>query len=177
MKQLGSMLLFVLLHTTTQAHATQYLDVEQAQQLMFPGADAFIAMPVKLTPAQIDTVEAAAGVKMRFSEQPVWQVMQASAPVGWFVLDEVYGKHEFITYVLALDNNGAVMSLKILDYRETHGGEVRNENWLAQFSAKTAAMPLRLNEEIQYISGATLSSKHIVEGVRRILAIYDVALK
>ena len=37
--------------------------------------------------------------------------------------------------------------------------------------------PLKLDEDIQNISGATLSCKHIAEGVRRVLAIHAVALK
>jgi hypothetical protein len=36
---------------------------------------------------------------------------------------------------------------------------------------------LRLEEDIQNISGATLSCRHITEGVRRLLALYAAELK
>ena len=39
------------------------------------------------------------------------------------------------------------------------------------------AARLKLDEDIANISGATLSSRHIAEGVRRLLAIHDTALK
>lgn len=159
------------------AYAAQYLTTEAAQKVMFPEAVTFVPHPVRLTETQKNAVEKAAGVRMRFPEQPVWQVMADGKPAGWFVLDEVYGKHEFITYAVALDTSGAVRSVEILDYRETHGGEIRNPKWRAQFAGKRYGAPLRLDEDIQNISGATLSCKHIAEGVRRILAIHAVALK
>jgi Na+-translocating ferredoxin:NAD+ oxidoreductase RnfG subunit len=159
------------------AWAVQYLTPEAAQQLMFPDATAFISSPVRLTPEQKTQVEKAAGVRMRFPEQPVWQVMAAGKPAGWFVLDEVYGKHEFITYAVALDASGAVRGVEILDYRETHGGQVRNPKWRAQFTGVRYGAPLKLDADIQNISGATLSCKHIAEGVRRVLAIHQFALK
>ncbi|AAZ96662.1 putative signal peptide protein [Thiobacillus denitrificans ATCC 25259] len=159
------------------AFAVQYMTAEAAQKLMFPEASAFTAQPVKLDEAQKRAVEKVARVRMRYPEQPVWQAVADGKPVGWFVLDEVYGKHEFITYAVALDLSGAVRGVEILDYRETHGREVRNPKWRAQFTGKKHGAPLRLDDDIQNISGATLSCKHISEGVRRVLAIHEVALK
>ena len=159
------------------AYAVQYMTTEAAQKQMFPDASAFVAHPVRLTDAQKSVVEIAAKVRMRFPEQPVWQVLADGRPAGWFVLDEVYGKHEFITYAVALDASGAVRGVEILDYRETHGGEIRNPKWRAQFNGVRHGAALKLDEDIQNISGATLSCKHIAEGVRRVLAIHAVALK
>lgn len=167
----------VPLFAAAPAFAVQYMSAETAQKLMFPEATAFSAHPVKLDDAQKRAVEKAARVRMRYPEQPVWRVMAKGKPVGWFVLDEVYGKHEFITYAVALDTSGAVRGVEILDYRETHGGEVRNPKWRAQFEGKRHGAALRLDEDVQNISGATLSCKHISEGVRRVLAIHEVALK
>ena len=162
---------------TSPAYAAQYQTTEAAQKLMFPDAGAFVPHPVSLSDAQKKRVEQAAGVRMRFPEQPVWQVLANGKPAGWFVLDEVYGKHEFITYAVALDASGAVRGVEILDYRETHGGEIRNPRWRAQFTGAHHGASLKLGDDIQNISGATLSCKHISEGVRRILAIHEVALK
>ena len=69
------------------------------------------------------------------------------------------------------------MAVEIMDYRETYGGEVRNPKWRAQFVGKANGAPLQLDKDIKNISGATLSSRHITEGVRRLLAFYEVALR
>jgi len=162
---------------TSPAYAAQYLTTEAAQKLLFPQASAFVPHPVRLSEAQKEVVEKSAKVRMRFPEQPVWQVLADGKPAGWFVLDEVYGKHEFITYAVALDASGTVRGVEILDYRETHGGEIRNPKWRAQFTGARYGTALKLGGDIQNISGATLSCKHISEGVRRVLAIHEVALK
>lgn len=159
------------------AHAVQYLTVEQAQHLLFPEATGFRPVRLILTAAQRAAIEQAARVRVRVPELHAWRVEGGGQPVGWFLLDEVYGKHEFITYAVALDATGAVRGIEILDYRETHGGQVRNAGWRAQFVGKRPGAPLELDQDIQNISGATLSCKHIAEGVRRLLATYEVALK
>lgn len=159
------------------AYAVQYLTIEQAQKQFFPAADSFAASPVELSGEQKRFVEKAAGVRMRYDRQPLWKAMANGKQVGWVVQDEVFGKHEFITYAVALDMNGVVQGVEVLDYRETHGREIRNANWRAQFHGKKHGAPLRLDDDIQNISGATLSCKHISEGVRRILALHEAALK
>lgn len=159
------------------AFAVQYLDIGQVQKLFFPQADRFESVPLLLTDAQKAFVEKAAGVRMRYARQPVWKAFENGTLVGWVVQDEVYGKHEFITYAVALDASGAVRGMEIMDYRETHGSEVGNPGWRAQFNGKKYGAPLRLDEDIQNISGATLSCKHISEGVRRILALHAATLK
>jgi hypothetical protein len=49
--------------------------------------------------------------------------------------------------------------------------------WRKQFNGKTAADPIKLNQDIQNIGGATLSCKHITDGVKRVAVLYDIALK
>jgi Na+-translocating ferredoxin:NAD+ oxidoreductase RnfG subunit len=167
----------VPLFAAAPAFAVQYLTTEAAQKVLFPATSGFVAHPIRLDDAQKKAVEKAAGVRMRYPEQPVWQVMENGKPAGWYVQDEVYGKHEFITYAVALDATGAVRGVEILEYRETHGGQVINPKWRAQFDGKRYGATLKLDNDIQNISGATLSCKHIAEGVRRVLAIHEVALK
>jgi Na+-translocating ferredoxin:NAD+ oxidoreductase RnfG subunit len=158
------------------AHATQYLSIEQAQHLLFPQAERFVASPVRLSADLRSRIAAESGVASRRDEQPVWKPMRGDTPLGFFVLDEVIGKHELITYAVALDTNGTVRGVEVLDYRESRGGEVRDARWRAQFLGKRAGDTLRIDQDIQNLSGATLSSRHITDGVRRILALYKIAL-
>jgi hypothetical protein len=151
--------------------AVQYLTVAQAQQAIFPGKT-FNAAPVKLTPAQRKAIEQKGRVRVLHDDQQVWRVSGG----GWFIVDEVIGKHEYITYAVGLTAAGAVQGIEIMEYRETYGGEVRNLKWRAQFAGKTKNATLQLDKDIKNISGATLSSRHITDGVRRLLAFHDVAL-
>jgi len=135
------------------AQASVYLSVEQAQQAIFPGG-AFVAS---------DLTRAAR----------VWKVGAA----GWFIVDQVIGKHELITYALGIDAHGAVRGIEVLEYRENYGHEIRAAAWRRQFTGKTAGDPLRLEQDIQNISGATLSCRHVTEGVKRLLALYESTLR
>jgi len=64
-----------------------------------------------------------------------------------------------------------------MDYRESYGYEVRNPAWRKQFIGKTYAAPLSLDKDVRNISGATLSCRHIAQGVKRVLTTYVTALK
>ncbi len=153
------------------AQAAVYLTVEQAQALMFPG-QVLTADFRTLTDAQADAIEKASDTNVRNRQLRAWCV----AGGGWFIADEVVGKHDFIPFALGIDANGAIKSVEILEYREAYGEEVRNPKWLAQFAKKKNGDSIVDGDSIQNISGATLSSKHITDGVRRLLATYALVL-
>lgn len=153
------------------AAATTYFTVPQAQQKLFPG-EAMTAVPVVLSEAQVAAIQNASGVRVRNRELRLWRAGNG----GWFYVDQVLGKHEMITYALALDASGAVSGVEILDYRETYGDAIRNPKWRAQFTGKRHGAKLRLDADIANLSGATLSSAHITDGVRRLLATHALAV-
>lgn len=172
MKHLSVLLFAPAAIAAPAAYASVYLTVSQAQQALFPGAK-LVDASVMLTEAQARHIAERSGVQTRRREQRVWRAEGA----GWFILDEVVGKHELITYALALDSGGRVRGIEILEYRESYGREIRNDAWRRQFAGKSTADPLRLEQDIRNISGATLSCRHVTDGVRRLLALHDIALK
>src|SRR5258708_32274440 len=105
---------------------------------------------VALSDAQAKQIEKTSGVNVRMRDVKAWKVEGG----GWFVLDEVVGKHEFITYAVGIDTSGAIKAVEIVDYRESYGYEVRNTAWRSQFIGKTAAGPLKLNRDMRNVSGA-----------------------
>jgi Na+-translocating ferredoxin:NAD+ oxidoreductase RnfG subunit len=166
-----------LVLTALPARSVEYLSTEQAQHALFADADRFEPVSIALTDAQRETVANASGTRTPLPVDRIWRAMRDDQLLGHLVVDEVYGKHEFITYAAAIDANGAVLGIEIMDYRETHGGQVREASWREQFRGKRSGDALELDEDIANISGATMSCKHVTEGVRRVLALYDIALK
>ena len=159
------------------ARAVQYLDVSQAQRTLFADATRFEPSPVTLSDNQRHAIEKSSPTRTPIPTDRVWRALAGDRLLGHVIVDEVYGKHEFITYAVAIDPSGAVLGVEIMDYRETHGGEVRQADWRAQFRGKRAADALELGHGIANISGATMSCKHITDGVKRLLALYAVALE
>jgi Na+-translocating ferredoxin:NAD+ oxidoreductase RnfG subunit len=157
---------------STSVYAVTYFTTEQAQQAIFPG-ETLTPAPVTLTSEQVRQIEKMSDVNVRHKEIKAWK----AANGGWFILDEVVGKHEFITYAVGLNADGSVRQIEIMDYRESYGYEIRNADWRRQFDGKRAGDKLKLDDDIKNISGATLSCRHIADGVKRVLATYAAALK
>lgn len=162
---------------TAPAHATQYLTVEQAWRLAFPGATHFDPANVIYTPQQAAAIEKQSGQPVRTKGEQVWRAFDGERLLGFFIVDYVIGKHLVIDYAVALESDGRVRRVEILEYRESYGGEVADADWLKQFVGKTSQDPLAVGRDIRNISGATLSSHHVTEGIKRVLAIYDVCLR
>lgn len=159
------------------AFGTQYLSVEQAQRLMFPDATAFRDASLQLSAEQMRQVEKLSGLPARSANWRVSAAYRGDTPLGYVVLDDVVGKFELISYAVAVNPDASIRQIEILAYRESHGFEIRSPAWRRQFVGKTAQSGLAIGEGIANISGATLSSAHVTDGVRRIAAIVQVMLK
>lgn len=161
-----------LIACATPGYAAVYLTVQQAQQAIFPG-EVFVANPITLTVRQRVQIEDRSGMRVRNAEVAVWKASGG----GWLIEDEVLGKHEFITYAVGLTADGTVKQIEIMEYRESYGYEIREPAWRAQFAGKGPANQVTLGRDIENISGATLSCRHITDGVRRVLALYELVLR
>jgi Na+-translocating ferredoxin:NAD+ oxidoreductase RnfG subunit len=158
------------------AYAADYLSVAQAQAQLFPSAKSFIESPIHFSDEQRNKIQSLAGVKQRWETQQVWRVEQSNGTKAWFVIDQVIGKHEFITYATAISADGKVIGIEILKYLETHGGQVREASWRKNFVGKTVKDEFRLDEDVPNISGATLSCRNVLDGVKRLLVIHQLYL-
>ncbi|PKB14935.1 FMN-binding protein [Novosphingobium kunmingense] len=165
-----------VLAASSSAIAADYLTVAQAQHILVPQADAFAAFPVTLSPAQLTQIRQISGVPQRTAQPRVWRATSGGRLAGWVIVDEVIGKHEYITYATGISPDGHVLGVEILSYRESKGGQVRDVRWRSLFRGKTVRDKFKLNQDIPNISGATLSSRNITDGVKRLLAIHAVAL-
>lgn len=154
------------------AYAMTYLTVDQAQQAIFPG-NKLQRVTLVLSDSQRQAIEERSGVRVKVAELQLWKAADGS----FFLVDEVLGKHELITYAVGITAAGVLRQVEILDYRERQGGEIRSPEWRAQFSGKTATAPLKLDQDVRNISGATLSCRHVTDGIKRLLVTVDVALK
>ena len=86
---------------------------------------------------------------------------------GYAVIDDELGLHQPITFATRLTSRGVVDRVEIMVYREPRGDEVRDPRFRKQFEGKTAADPLRIDRDIDAVSGATVSSASLATGVRR----------
>ncbi len=154
------------------AMSKTYLSIEQARKLLW-GAEAMTAMPVDLDKAQMASIKDASQIRVRNNHLQAWKTESG----GWFIIDQVIGKHENIDLAFAFDSEGKVMDFEILTYRETYGYEVANPKWKAQFKGRDYREHLKLDDQIKNISGATLSCRHITDGINRLSHTWEQVLR
>jgi Na+-translocating ferredoxin:NAD+ oxidoreductase RnfG subunit len=167
------------------AHAEVYMTDEAAVQSIFPAAQVspaaasspgapnvkgkFVRKELTLSSDQIAVIEKNSGEKVYNPKLTFFE----NGTKDIVFIDQVLGKHEFITIAVGINHNGSVQGIQVLEYRETYGSQVRGPEWRKQFVGKTTASELKIGSDIKNISGATLSSVHITAGVRRLVRTYD----
>jgi hypothetical protein len=154
------------------AQAKIYISIEQAQKILFPNKT-LTKSPVIITDDLQEKMRLSSSIRLPFQGERIWR----SSDGGWLIIDEVVGKHEMITYAVGISPTGKVLGIEILEYVESYGYEVAEAQWRKQFIGKNSHDPIKLNQDIQNIGGATLSCKHITDGVKRVTVLYDLALK
>ena len=112
----------------------------------------------------------------------VYAITDGGAEAGYAVQLDVSGSQSTISMVVGLDTEGTVTGVSVIKSGETSGiGDKVTGNKplpsgvgvLDQFQGKTAAdQPLKVGGNVDAISGATVSSKGITNGVNGALAAF-----
>jgi Na+-translocating ferredoxin:NAD+ oxidoreductase RnfG subunit len=156
--------------------AADYQTVEQAQRALFPLAANFERVPVTLSAEQQRDITALAGQQPRHGSLRVFRASTGGQLLGHVLVDEVIGRQDLITYAVGIDPTGKLSTIEILSYRESHGGEIRNPKWRAQFAGRDDLAQVRFQSDIKNIAGATLSSQHVTQGVRWLWAFWHTVV-
>ena len=156
----------LLLAMCVDGFAEEYLTIDEALALAFekPGEVRKFGLPNR-APAATKRLLAFVGE------------LKGGEGRGVAFIDAVIGKHEPITYMVVVDAEGEVRRIEILEYLESYGGQVRYESWRSQFHGKKPGDPMRHGIDVNNIAGATLSCRHVTEGVAKILKIFEESKK
>jgi Na+-translocating ferredoxin:NAD+ oxidoreductase RnfG subunit len=173
---LDSLMFGVCLVASQSSYAEVYFTQEQVQKALYPKATSFLQKDIHLDKSQMSKIEDSSSTSTPIPTK-VWEVYEGDKLLGYTIIDKVLGRHEFITYAVALTPSGEVQQIEVMEYLESYGHQIRNEKWRAQFTGKKQGDTLKLTKDIQNISGATLSCKHITEGIRRMVALFEFGIK
>ena len=89
-----------------------------------------------------------------------------SEVIGYYYLGQGFGKADYFDFIVIFNQDLIVSKVKVLVYREDHGGEIGSKRWLRQFEGKAPGQELKYNDVIA-ISGATLSARSITEEMNK----------
>ena len=149
------------------AMAETYLTPEQFVQTAFGATKLKTAPTVESLWLTKDVATQVESISGHSSKQVRLKFWKAGLQTAW-ILDEI-GKEEPITAGFVVEN-GKIVQVSILAYRESRGGEVRHANFLKQYHGASLQQDAQLNRTIDGISGATLSVSAVGRMAR--LALY-----
>jgi hypothetical protein len=149
----------------TPAAALKLQTLEAAQAALYPGAT-LTPSDFVLTRDQANRLKSEFQVPVMHEEVRVWKASSG----GWLYLDQVFGLNDVVTYLIAIDDRGRVNGLEVLVCVEGFC-DIGEPAWKDQFKGKRHARG-DLIAETRQISGSTLSTMHVTEGVKKVLAIH-----
>jgi len=100
-------------------------------------------------------------------------VLKDGKKTGVAIIDTEPGKWGLVEVFIALDLNGTVKTVKVLNYQEKRGSAVARQGYLAQFDGKNGKSLFELNKDISAISGATVSSGCVNFAVKKAVVMYE----
>lgn len=174
---LASVAMIALFFPLQGEAAVVYLTEEEALRKMMPDAVRFDPHPVDLSADQLAEAQKLAGRAFREDDYRFWIGRKGEEVIGYATVLEVVGKERPITFMIGIQPSGEIMGVEVLVYRESRGSEIRNPRFMAQFVKKKVSNPLRLGDDVESVSGATLSSRAATYAVKKALAIFEVVFK
>lgn len=156
------------------AGAVVYMTVEEALREAFPQATRFETRLWAPEEAERKVLEEALGRKIpeeRFTFHTAWQ---DKTYLGDAVLLDEIGKHQPITFLFAINPDGTMRNLFVLEYRESRGSEIRNRGFRKQYFGKKKTDRFRIGKEVDGITGATLSCLATSVGARKALLLWEL---
>jgi Na+-translocating ferredoxin:NAD+ oxidoreductase RnfG subunit len=149
-----------------------FLTKKQALKLAFPGIRKFKRNKVWLTDSQKKAVVETYGDKIDKSRLTFFEALREDGTMaGVMTIGNEIGRSYPITFMVVINTDGTVKDVEIMVYREPHGWEVRFETFMSQFFGRDANDPFN---NINNITGATLSVRSMTKGVKKAVSVYKV---
>lgn len=103
----------------------------------------------------------------------VFNILKADSVLYIGILDNVYGKSMPITFLVLFNTDGNILSTNVVKYREAYGSGVKIKSWNNQFKDKNSKSNYKIGEDIDSISGATISVRSLTKGIRKLTLLYE----
>ncbi len=148
----------------------------KALRRAFPDAEHIDKKTVLVLSEQREKIESVTGVESADRTFSYYEARKADQDLGYAVIARGSGKSGKFKYMVVITPEGRIEKVEILEYKGTRGAGIKQEQFLAQFRGKATNDRLKLLTDIDAVTGATVSSRALTEGVREALAYLCVIL-
>lgn len=150
---------------------------QRSQELIAEQFGTEIAMNFRkldLTPDSKKRIEIKVGQRFFRNSIYTWKISINNTTVGYALLDNVIGKSLPITFLVIFNLEGIILSTHVVKYRESIGGEISNWRWNRQFSGRNYQSSFSVGNDIDGISGATISVKAMARGIHKLTILMKI---
>ncbi|MGB2958525.1 MAG: hypothetical protein WBG01_17740 [Bacteroidota bacterium] len=152
-----------------------YLTKAGALNLHFAQSDSIQRRTVYLTEQQVTTIEQKARATIDSRVITYYVARVDGKNTGYAFFDRQTVRTMPVVYMVVVDPDTTVRAVEILAFHEPED-YLPTERWLAQYEGTALHDDLWLKRGIQNVVGATLSAQTLTQGVRRVLALFEVAV-
>jgi len=164
-----------LIVSPMMARSKVYLTLDEALRLHFNHANSVERRILFLTDEQVKKIQAQAKARVE-SKLVTYYIARDNKGVNGYAFIETHIVRTMPeTFMVILNPDGSVREVEMLAFYEPED-YLPSKRWLALFRDKTLQSDLWLKRGIQNIVGATLSAQCVAEGIRKILALYELAI-
>jgi len=108
-------------------------------------------------------------VKSEFGKENLLNISSADGILGYAYIGNAPSKTATFDYLVIFDTDFKIVKSKVLIYREEYGGEIGSKRWLKQFIGKSLNDEVSFPENIDAISGATISVRSMTKALSDLL--------
>lgn len=175
MRKIPSLLFLALSLWAAAAAATVYYSKEEAFELAFGVGAEVEPLALFLTDEQAERIEKAASVKLDSKLYTLHQGKRGGQILGYAAIESHNVRTQPETVMIVLSPTGELVRVEMLAFHEPPEYQPP-ARWFERLYQKPLA-ELRLGQGVDGIAGATLSSHASLDGIRKVLAVYQIALK
>lgn len=106
---------------------------------------------------------------VELGSENLFRIVQDDKLIGYAYLGQAPSMKNIFDYVVLFTTDLSIKKSKVLIYRENHGRQIGSQRWLKQFIGMNANSALTYGEDIDAISGATISAKSMTKAVNDVL--------
>jgi Na+-translocating ferredoxin:NAD+ oxidoreductase RnfG subunit len=151
-----------------------YYTGDEALAKVFTDADSLWVEEWTPTPEEKTAMEQSLAWRIEEENFFIHRASKDGQDLGFAMITEEKGRFKPITFIVKTSAEQKVNIVLIMVYRESRGDGVKRQRFLKQFRDKEASDHLRLNRDIVAVSGATMSSRALAIGVKKVLAILEM---
>ena len=167
---------FITLLINSYALSKVYMTKDEALKLAFPDADKIVKKNIFLNGDQIKEIESLAKSNLESKLYVFYEGKKGDNTLGFAVIDTHRLRTMSETVIVVINPDGTHRMTEILAFFEPPDYKPQ-DNWIDLFKGKALNDSLWMGRDIPNITGATITANALMNSIRRILAVYNVAVK